>query len=170
MDLFLLDGTLTITGPTCYVTSTAGHRITTCSTWVTALLACIGRLWRGRAFFFSDNPVGTGFSYTPFKDGYPRTDEQLAQNILTALTQFMRILPFMVKGAKPSTMPFYAFGESYGGAYVVSLAHVYLHFRWVSSTSGLFRKALIHCFRSRVREIWSVFYCKAFVPFSIHND
>lgn len=78
---------------------------------------------------YIDNPVGTGFSFTENVDGYPETDEQLAVELLEGLAQFMLIYPSMVAGADPAKTPVYAFGESYGGAYVVSLAHVYLHYR-----------------------------------------
>ena len=75
---------------------------------------------------FIDNPVGTGFSFTESEDGYPTTDEEVAEALLEALRQFMRFLPFMVDGAVPAATPLYAFGQSYGGAYVVSLSHLYL--------------------------------------------
>ena len=41
----------------------------------------------------------------------------------------MRFLPSMVEGMIPSGTPLYAFGQSYGGAYVVSLSHLYLSYR-----------------------------------------
>ena len=78
---------------------------------------------------YIDSPVGTGFSFTTSDRGYPSTDEQLASELLEGLTQFMLLFPFMVGGAIASQTPVYAFGESYGGAYVVSLAHVYLQQR-----------------------------------------
>ena len=73
--------------------------------------------------------LSKGFSFTSSKEGYPSTDEQLASELLEALTQFMLLFPWMVRGAISSQTPVYAFGESYGGAYVVSLAHVYLQQR-----------------------------------------
>lgn len=76
---------------------------------------------------YIDNPVQTGLSFTEdTKNGIPTSDEQLANELLEGLTQFMLLLPFMITGVEPSQTPLYAFGESYGGAYVVSLAHVYL--------------------------------------------
>ena len=74
--------------------------------------------------------LGTGFSFTSSKGGYPTTDEDLASELLEGLTQFMLLFPYMVPGAVSSQTPVYAFGESYGGAYVVSLAHVYLQQRY----------------------------------------
>ena len=47
---------------------------------------------------YVDNPVGTGFSFTDFTEGFPRTDEQVATELLEALTQFMLLFPFMVTG------------------------------------------------------------------------
>ena len=35
----------------------------------------------------------------------------------------------MIEGIIPSGTPLYAFGQSYGGAYVVSLSHLYLSYR-----------------------------------------
>ena len=78
---------------------------------------------------YIDNPVGTGFSFTDHEDGYPRTDEQVAEDLLEAILQFMRFYPYMIRDANPSATPFFAFGQSYGGAYVVSLSHLYLSHR-----------------------------------------
>ena len=81
---------------------------------------------------YIDNPVGTGFSFTDDSKGYPRSDQQLATELLEALSQFMLLYPHMISGAVSAKTPIYAFGESYGGAYVVSLAHVYLQQRFNS--------------------------------------
>ena len=78
---------------------------------------------------YIDNPVGTGFSYTESEEGYPTTDEEVAASLIEAMRQFMKLYPFMVEGATAASTPFYAFGQSYGGAYVVSFAHVYLEYR-----------------------------------------
>jgi vitellogenic carboxypeptidase-like protein len=78
---------------------------------------------------YIDNPVGTGFSYTDHDDGYPKTDEAVAEALLEALRQFMLFLPSMVSGIEPAGTPLFAFGQSYGGAYVVSLSHLYLSYR-----------------------------------------
>ena len=50
---------------------------------------------------------------------------------MEALTQFMLVYPSMVSGGVASKTPVYAFGESYGGSYVISLAKVYLDYRFV---------------------------------------
>jgi len=87
--------------------------------------------------------LGTGFSFTSSKGGYPTTDEDLASELLEGLTQFMLLFPYMVPGAVSSQTPVYAFGESYGGAYVVSLAHVYLQQRYkIASVSYKITKFL----------------------------
>lgn len=80
---------------------------------------------------YIDNPVGTGFSFSeaPSEEGLAQTDFQLAFELLEALTQFMLLYPFLIQGAIAAQTPVYAFGESYGGSYVVSLAHVYLQQR-----------------------------------------
>ena len=84
---------------------------------------------QGHNLLFIDNPVGTGFSFTDDDEGYPETDEEVAVALLEAIRQFMKLYPYMVKGAVSAKTPFFAFGQSYGGAYVVSLAHVYLAYR-----------------------------------------
>ena len=78
---------------------------------------------------YIDNPVGTGFSFTENKEGYPKTDEEVAAALIEGLRQFMLFLPYMVPGSVPAAMPLFAFGQSYGGAYVVSLSHLYLSYR-----------------------------------------
>ena len=78
---------------------------------------------------YIDNPVGTGFSFTDKKEGYPTTDEEVAVALVEALRQFMLFLPSMVPDAVPAATPLYAFGQSYGGAYVISLSHLYLSYR-----------------------------------------
>ena len=78
---------------------------------------------------YIDNPVGTGFSFTDSEEGYPTTDEEVAEALLEALRQFMLFLPYMIPGSEPAATPLFAFGQSYGGAYVVSLSHLYLSYR-----------------------------------------
>ena len=60
---------------------------------------------------------------------YPETDLEVGTALLEATRQFMLLYPHMVRGTVAAETPFYAFGQSYGGAYVVSLAHVYLSYR-----------------------------------------
>lgn len=74
---------------------------------------------------YIDNPVGTGFSFTDEEAGYPTTDELVAEDLLEGVRQFMLLFPFMTAGQRANDTDFYAFGESYGGAYVVALAKEY---------------------------------------------
>ena len=80
---------------------------------------------------YIDNPVGTGFSFTRDSAGYPTNDSAVADQLVTALTQFMKLLPYYIPGYHARKNPFFAFGESYGGPFVLSLAQKIL------STDGL---------------------------------
>ena len=59
-------------------------------------------------------------------EGFPRTDEDVGHSLFTAVSQFMLLFPYLTKGKAAEDTKVYAFGESYGGSYVVSLAHEYL--------------------------------------------
>ena len=50
------------------------------------------------------------------------------------MLQFAEVLPYFIPGVKSKEMPFFAFGESYGGAYVIALAHVYLKHKEANPT------------------------------------
>lgn len=67
-----------------------------------------------------DNPVGTGFSWVQNASGYVRHERELSYDLATALAAFMTLHP------KFQQLPFYIFGESYGGKYVPWLAHTIL--------------------------------------------
>lgn len=73
-------------------------------------------------------------SFTNSEEGFPTTDEEIADGLLNAVLQFDEVLPYFIPGMKTNQMPFFAFGESYGGAYVISLAHVYLKYRELNPT------------------------------------
>ena len=49
---------------------------------------------------YIDNPVGSGFSFTDSPQGYPQTDEEVSVALMEALRQFMKVFPFMSRGAK----------------------------------------------------------------------
>ncbi|UJR14733.1 hypothetical protein I4U23_001725 [Adineta vaga] len=66
---------------------------------------------------FIDNPVGTGFSFTGNDQGYARSQEDVARDLYSALTQFFQIYTDYAMN------PFYVTGESYGGKYVPSITY-----------------------------------------------
>jgi vitellogenic carboxypeptidase-like protein len=66
---------------------------------------------------FIDNPVGTGFSFTSNEQGYARSQEDVARDLHSGLTQFFQIYTDYVSN------PFYVTGESYGGKYVPSITY-----------------------------------------------
>ncbi|CAF0921150.1 unnamed protein product [Adineta steineri] len=66
---------------------------------------------------FIDNPVGTGFSFTGNDQGYARSQEDVARDLYSALTQFFQIY------TDYASNPFYITGESYGGKYVPSITY-----------------------------------------------
>ena len=47
---------------------------------------------------YIDNPVGAGFSFTDDVLGFPTTDEEVSQDLLYAVRQFMKLFPYMTKG------------------------------------------------------------------------
>ncbi|CAF0818939.1 unnamed protein product [Adineta ricciae] len=66
---------------------------------------------------FIDNPVGTGYSFTSNDQGYARSQEDVARDLYSALTQFFQIYTDYANN------PFYVTGESYGGKYVPSITY-----------------------------------------------
>jgi len=64
---------------------------------------------------FIDNPVGAGFSYTT-NDGYVTNEDEVAQNLYAALSQFYTVFPALQKNQ------FFITGESYGGHYVPAIS------------------------------------------------
>ncbi|CAH7149667.1 Cpvl [Phodopus roborovskii] len=72
------------------------------------------------SMLYVDNPVGTGFSFTDSIRGYAISEDDVAQDLYSALIQFFQLFPEYVKNA------FYVTGESYAGKYVPAIAH-YIH-------------------------------------------
>jgi len=66
---------------------------------------------------FIDNPVGTGYSFTSNDLGYARSQEDVARDLYSALTQFFQIY------TDYASNPFYVTGESYAGKYVPSITY-----------------------------------------------
>ena len=65
---------------------------------------------------YIDNPVGTGFSFTDKDEGYAKNEDDVAQNLYSALTQFFTLFPEYQQN------DFYATGESYAGKYVPAIS------------------------------------------------
>lgn len=66
---------------------------------------------------FIDNPVGTGFSFTSDNRGFARSQDDVARDLYSALTQFFELF------SDYATNPFYVTGESYAGKYVPSITY-----------------------------------------------
>lgn len=67
---------------------------------------------------YIDNPIGAGFSYNDNSSAFVSTATEAAQQVLVGLNLFFN-LPGMSVYQKNNM---YAFGESYGGKYVLALA------------------------------------------------
>ncbi|KAM4873798.1 putative serine carboxypeptidase CPVL [Thomomys bottae] len=74
------------------------------------------------SMLYIDNPVGTGFSFTNSSHGYAVSEDDVARDLYSALTQFFQLFP------EYGQNDFYATGESYAGKYVPAIAH-YIHSR-----------------------------------------
>lgn len=66
---------------------------------------------------FIDNPVGTGFSFTSNDQGFARSQDDVARDLYSGLTQFFQIF------SDYAANPFYVTGESYAGKYVPSITY-----------------------------------------------
>jgi vitellogenic carboxypeptidase-like protein len=66
---------------------------------------------------FIDNPVGTGYSFTSNVAGYARSQDDVARDLYSALTQFFQVY------TDYAANPFYVTGESYAGKYVPSITY-----------------------------------------------
>ncbi|XP_034375377.1 putative serine carboxypeptidase CPVL [Arvicanthis niloticus] len=72
------------------------------------------------SMLYIDNPVGTGFSFTDHFRGYASNEDDVAQDLYSALIQFFKLFPEYSKN------DFYVTGESYAGKYVPAIAY-YIH-------------------------------------------
>lgn len=66
---------------------------------------------------YIDNPVGSGFSFTDSPKGYINTQEEVADHLYAALTQFFQLFPEL------ETNAFYITGESYAGRYIPAISY-----------------------------------------------
>jgi len=65
---------------------------------------------------FVDNPVGTGFSYVDSPSAYTVNEDQIAQDLTTLFSAFLKKYPVFQQ------TPFYIFSESYGGKMAASFS------------------------------------------------
>lgn len=65
---------------------------------------------------YIDQPVGSGFSFTNSSFGYINSQEQVADHLYEALTQFFQLYPELENNE------FYISGESYAGRYIPAIA------------------------------------------------
>uniref|UniRef100_A0A4X2LVF3 Probable serine carboxypeptidase CPVL n=2 Tax=Vombatus ursinus TaxID=29139 RepID=A0A4X2LVF3_VOMUR len=72
------------------------------------------------SMLYIDNPTGTGFSFTDDARGFAASEDDVARDLYSALTQFFQLFPEYRKN------DFYATGESYAGKYVPAIAY-YIH-------------------------------------------
>ncbi|KAL0849531.1 hypothetical protein ABMA28_013801 [Loxostege sticticalis] len=72
------------------------------------------------SLLFVDNPVGAGYSYTRDERGYTTSQDEIGEQLLEFLLQFLQVFPEM------QLAPLYIAGQSYAGKYVPTLG-VYVH-------------------------------------------
>ena len=65
---------------------------------------------------FVDSPVGTGYSYVEDFNLLPKTNQQIADDLVTLLKGAIKQQPDM------QHMPFFVYAESYGGKMAVDFA------------------------------------------------
>lgn len=70
---------------------------------------------RNHNVIYIDNPVGSGYSFT--NGGYVKSEQEVGQQLYTALLQFFQLFP------KLQNNEFYVSGESYAGKYVPAVAY-----------------------------------------------
>lgn len=68
------------------------------------------------SLLFVDNPVGAGYSYVTKDDAYTQNSGDIATDLLTMLSSFLKKVPDFKK------IPFYIFSESYGGKMAAAFA------------------------------------------------
>lgn len=69
------------------------------------------------SLLYIDNPVGTGYSFTANDDGYTHSQDEVARDLYSALSQFFQIY------TDYAASPFYVTGESYAGKYVPTIGY-----------------------------------------------
>ncbi|CAH0700357.1 unnamed protein product [Spodoptera exigua] len=71
--------------------------------------------WSDHSLLFLDNPVGAGFSFTDDDDGYTDNEDDVGEQMLVFLEQFLMMFPEI------RSAPLFVVGESYAGKYVPAL-------------------------------------------------
>ncbi|CAA9993447.1 unnamed protein product [Nesidiocoris tenuis] len=66
---------------------------------------------------YIDSPVGTGFSFTQYEEGFATNETRVGADLYSALVQFFQLFPEYKKNK------FFITGESYAGKYIPALAH-----------------------------------------------
>jgi len=69
------------------------------------------------SMIYIDNPVGAGFSFTNDDRGYSTNENEIGDNLYSAITQFFQLFPELKEN------DFYISGESYAGKYIPSAAY-----------------------------------------------
>eukprot|EP01092_Planopodium_desertum_P007783 TRINITY_DN321_c0_g1_i1.p1 TRINITY_DN321_c0_g1~~TRINITY_DN321_c0_g1_i1.p1 ORF type:complete len:455 (-),score=72.62 TRINITY_DN321_c0_g1_i1:52-1416(-) len=72
------------------------------------------------AMLYVDNPIGVGFSFTISDEGFVTSEDDVAADLYSFLTQFFQVFPDYQGN------DFYISGESYGGKYTPSISY-YIH-------------------------------------------
>ncbi|XP_036897128.1 probable serine carboxypeptidase CPVL [Sturnira hondurensis] len=72
------------------------------------------------SMLYIDNPVGTGFSFTDDPQGYATNEDDVAQDLFSALIQFFQLFPEFQEN------DFYVTGQSYAGKFVAFISY-YIH-------------------------------------------
>jgi vitellogenic carboxypeptidase-like protein len=71
---------------------------------------------KDHGLLFLDNPVNTGFSFSPSDDGYARSSDDYSSTLYEAIRQFYILFPELQNN------PFIITGESYAGKYIPAMA------------------------------------------------
>ena len=84
-----------------------------------------------RKVIWLDQPVGTGYSYVGQLNETVTNELEVAEGIYTFLQRFFQLYP------QYQSLPFFIFGESYGGHYVPSISYYIVQMN-SNLPSGLF--------------------------------
>ena len=73
---------------------------------------------------FIDQPVGTGMSFTKSKEGYPKNDKEVNEQLYTFIIEFLELHTRYVstKNGERISRDLYFSGESHAGHYIPSIA------------------------------------------------